>query len=420
MKIRVESPIDAEILWAWELFARDAGLQWESVQQGQDLLISEDPGADILLSRRFRELYCARVFNHEKVVPEEPLIRCKTGEPDHLSTAFYMVNAIQEYGSDRMDAYGRFPFEASYQYRFKAITENLVSDGFRQLFIEQKLGVWPDSPSNVFVSHDVDRVNHAWRENGKHALKKGRIDRFVGLAARQLLSKPDWCNTSEIIEINRAAVVPAVFFWIPVKSAAGDDPPEADYRLTDKHVQDSWWQIEHEPEYENGLHTSTQGTVTADIKLFPGPVRANRNHFLKYRLPEFFDELAAASVQVDCSLGWSSVIGFRNSYGHPFRPWSVGKRTTLDILEVPLHLMDTTFQHYKTGAESGPNAAQRQMVSFLNKHSQNATISLLWHNNSFAGGVYDGYRETYQNLLDTSRKLGIKAVGLDTLINKFG
>ena len=55
---------------------------------------------------------------------------------------------------------------------------------------------------------------------------------------------------------------------------------------------------------------------------------------------------ALAVLKVDCSLGFAETPGFRNSYGQPFLPYNLSEDRPYRFVEVPLNIMDGTFQRY--------------------------------------------------------------------------
>src|SRR5690242_17334244 len=47
-------------------------------------------------------------FDHRNFFKDDCLIRNQKGEPDYLSTIFYMINSLQEYNATDVDEIGRF------------------------------------------------------------------------------------------------------------------------------------------------------------------------------------------------------------------------------------------------------------------------------------------------------------------------
>ncbi len=438
LRVFINSPIAPEITWAWSLFARDFGLSWlaaaspEEVQGGGGIAISEEPGADIPLSAVFRKQFQSGVYRHEEVMPSEPLIRCADGREDYLSSVFYLVNSLQEYNHPARDEYGRFPYRASLQARFECAEENLTGEYFtalyRQLSSRCRLPEFHPRPSRIFLSHDIDRVYHAWKDDGKQELLNGRPDRFAGLLWRQLTGRPDWLNTQALLALDQSFSMPAVFFWIPRKARRGEMPPDADYRLNDRLVAEAMREIEQSPGYDLGMHASVNGELAAERKAFPFPVAINRQHFLRLRLPEHYDQVEAAGFSADASLGFSEHPGFRNSYSLPFQPWSVLRRAPHAFTEIPLHLMDASFHyHFPAPVQSSPSPikqrasfAREHGEQFLTRHATGSVLSLLWHNNFLTSGAFGPYRPVLGAWLNTCLRLGLKGISLQELLVQYG
>ena len=413
VRVRFDTPLAPEMAWAFGLFARDHGVAWQTVEAGEEVLISEDPGADVVLSTTFRERFEAGDLDAGDLFPDAPVLHAGNGRPDPLSTAFYHVNGLQEHDTDAADRYGRFPFEASLQARFGIAERNLIGELFADLQVALGVGHPATARSRLWVSHDIDLIHHAWKEEGKAALRRGRVDRFLAGAAREAVGRPDWANVEDLIELDRAHGFPATFFWLPRYSDRSADPPDADYRMDEPVVQTMYGAVEAADAYENGLHRSAHGRIDEEAAMLPAPVRANRNHFLRIRLPDHWEAVARAGLALDSSLAWAESPGFRNSYGRAFRPWSLSDRQAYRFLEMPFHLMDTTFAHYRgTGAAD----AVRTGSLFLEAHRTGCDIGLLWHNNAIGPRDSTGFAEAYSTLLKRAAELGFQPASVADLL----
>ena len=390
-KVRIDSPLEPEYIYTLNQVGRKYGMSFSSVTAGEDIFIDSN-----FLSKKFEEAYLAGDWDHRSIMEDEPAV-IESGKTDHLSTCFYLISCMQEIKSDVQDHYGRFPYNASLQRRFDCVEEDLVSSHF-EAFIKS-IGV--DSiqipelqTSSVFLSHDIDLVNHAWKEDGKYNLKKGRVDRFIGLLFRQFAGKPDWLNVKEIVDIEKSLNARSTFFWLPKKESSGNIP-NADYSIKDDRIRKAMdYVIAHDS--ENGLHRSPEANFDEEAEMIPGETIANRNHFLKLRLPKTFDELERSKLKFDSSLGFAEVIGFRNSFAYPYNPFNFETRTPYNFIELPLSIMDTTFKYYKN---TPTDKVFEKIISFLNKHQKGNVISILWHNNYFSHYKYKGYSEIYKELL---------------------
>lgn len=361
-----------------------------------EIVFDETNTASLPVAKEFyNSLLAEKKFSFRDYFHSEPLIRDINGNADLLATAFYLLNAFQEYGQDPQsaDAYGRFRYEASLQYHFGTIGKNEVQALF-DLFcretpalkgLEQK-----HQPTRFFLSHDIDSIHGALLEDGFWALKRGRLGFLFRLMMNAVLLRPDWKNMDLINRIHDEYSFTHAYFWIVNKATGEQGIKNADYtvRQVKKEIMSPGF---------HGLHKSSCAeSVASELQKMPVPVRYNRYHFLKYTLPSGWENLEETGIRLDASLGFAEHFGFRNSYGLPFRPFNIKKMEPFSFVEVPLHLMDRTFQQYM---KVPVQQTAGHIIDFIGQHPSDCILSLLWHNNFFAPGKYGGYFEEYKKVL---------------------
>ena len=77
-------------------------------------------------------------------------------------------------------------------------------------------------------------------------------------------------------------------------------------------------------------------------KVLKKEVNGYRNHYLRFKTPKTGDLLAEAVLSYDSTFGHHDCTGFRNGMCHPFSPYNLKTGKEIDILEIPLSIMDTT------------------------------------------------------------------------------
>ena len=100
----------------------------------------------------------------------------------------------------------------------------------------------------------------------------------------------------------------------------------------------------------------------------------------------------------DTTLAFAEHEGFRCGCSFPFRPYSLAEERPLDLVELPLAVMDGTLQepHYRGLAAAD---AERAAASVLARALRSGgAVSLLWHNNRFDRRVSRGYDKVYWRL----------------------
>ena len=90
--------------------------------------------------------------------------------------------------------------------------------------------------------------------------------------------------------------------------------------------------------------------------------------------------------------------GFRCGCSFPFRPYSLAEERPLDLVELPLAVMDGTLQepHYRGLAAADAELAAAAVLARALRSG--GAVSLLWHNNRFDKRVSRGYDKVYWRL----------------------
>ena len=297
----------------------------------------------------------------------------------------------EEYGRCERDRHDRFPY---YRSRHREIcapraSQVLIDNGFRCEY--------PGSqPFAICLTHDIDTVYRPLRSKGYEiakALKDGHLKR-AGNTFLQLRSKklPAW-NFKEIAELEESyGACSSFYFLAPEKGAR-----EYAYALEEVlgeicTLRDGGWEV--------GLHGGCEAYMNPERlqaekrrleKILGRQVVGYRNHYLKCRVPETWELLEKAGFRYDTTLGYSDCVGFRNGMCHPFRPFNLNTGREMDVLEIPLAVMDRTLLHYMG---LSPEQAWTQMEHLLATAERlHGVITVLWHNEFMLGTALRFYRK---------------------------
>lgn len=392
----------------------------------QNLLISPEEHADIRISRQVLKHLQANDFRINKFFEDEPLIKLENGVPDYLSSIFYLVNCLQEYQNQATDNLNRFPYTESIQNKFSISESDLVSDYAKRLIRENKslqnCGLIHDSPSRIFLSHDNDVFYGSLRFDGFHAIKAGRIDWLLSIVFREIFTQPLWMNMDFIMDIEDEHDVKSTFFWLvnkgPVRIPESNRIlRNADYNLYGNREQITYNKIE-ERGWHNGLHKSiSPESFDEETSKLPTRAIANRNHYLKFRLPNHFCDLEDSNLLMDSSLGFAEHPGWRNSFSQPFRPFLIEQKKEASFVEVPLAIMDTTFRTY---LKWKPERIENWVVDFIDNNKNGACFGVLWHNKFFTPYKFRGYLRIYKTIIKLMQENQIKSIQPQEIIDLYG
>lgn len=410
---QIESPLVQPYSWVLQELGRWAGFKATVVEEGGEVVVAEWGMADIQVSHFFRNHYVHGDFAHEVIFSKEPLHYCANGKPDYLSTCFYMLACLQEYTDFVPDRFGRFPYARSWQERFECVAENWVARYFSLILesvplLQEKVGL-PQRRSRVLLTHDIDTLRGAYTEQRKGLLKKMRIGTLLQLMWQHYFSQSDYSRLDKILAIEDEHDARSVFFWLTEQGRSRSGIEHADYGIEEPLVRQQLDLIRSRG-WENGLHKSAKrSTYAEEWEALQGHfgVFANRNHYLRLQIPNTFRQMETAGVQLDASLGFAEISGFRAGYGSAFQPFDAKTQKPFDFIEVPLLIMDTTFRYYR---KQDASAAGKHIIEILDNNKANATFSILWHNNYFFDRLEPGWLQVYKDVLVWMREHQVTSV----------
>ena len=107
-----------------------------------------------------------------------------------------------------------------------------------------------------------------------------------------------------------------------------------------------------------------------------------------------WDILNANEIKYDLTLGYPEMIGFRCGICYPFKVFDIKTKSKLELVEIPLIMMDVTLTNYmKINETKELNEIIVRVIDQVKKH--NGILNLIWHNNSY----YDYLGSSNEDLL---------------------
>ena len=127
-------------------------------------------------------------------------------------------------------------------------------------------------------------------------------------------------------------------------------------------------------------------------------IAGHRNHVLRFRVPDSWIAHEQAGFSYDATLGFADHEGFRGGNAFPFHPYHVGEERSMDLLEIPLALMDVTIHKYRR--LRGERAWEAISKVLEETRGVGGLATLLWHNDTFHDPDYPGCGRLYERSLD--------------------
>lgn len=305
----------------------------------------------------------------------------------------------EEYDPEVVDRFGRIPPNACGKQNF---FEPLVSRYLIERGCEYE---YPDGqPFAVCLTHDIDHIYQPPLEKvltAAVAFREGRFRNALQTILQIHNKRHPWCNLRTITEIEERYGARSSFFILAL------DPDDQDYTYDASDLESDLGEIADRG-WEIGLHggyrasTGLEGLLKDKQRLerFLGkPVVGYRAHNLRFKVPETWELLAEAGFRYDTTYGYAGRAGFRNGMCHPFQPFNLNTGRFIDIMELPLAIMDRTCLTYlQLDARATYDLAVRLIDTVAACHG---VLTILWHNTTMDGALVGVYEKILQYCSDS-------------------
>ena len=304
----------------------------------------------------------------------------------------------EEYSPRRLDQYECFLYADS---TYQNVLEPMVS----QYLIDNGFAI--DYPDNrqfaVCLTHDVDEIYPPFKHTLLSSLTCLKDLDFGGLKEQvfwELHGKeksPYW-NFREIMDLEEKYGACSSFYFL----ATDADIYRFRYAVEDLedelgHITDRGWEV--------GLHGGYYAYDNLKEillekkrleKVLGRNVTGYRNHYLRFKVPDTWEYLANAGFGYDTTFGYNEMVGFKNGMCHPFRPYNLRTDREVNILEIPLTLMDSTLFDLAKSYDEAWNLAKRLVDTVA---SCRGVLTLNWHSDSFHCPYKKRRPELYEKIL---------------------
>jgi hypothetical protein len=373
---------------------------------------------------------------------------------DLIASAFVLLAAWDEATSAERDAHGRFPYAASLFAahpvlelgrppvdEYLAVVRDVVGARLAEL------GHVPLDPPDwgegerfaLALTHDVDNVKRwtarGWLGAGKRtaaAVRSRELDRArfelggVGYALTRDLPRgedPYW-TFPELLRREDELGTSSTFYLIASHGHPTDGVQPAVYRRRTPALL----HLLRQARREIGLHGNHRDArdleaLTTDRAALAERAQATvagvRFHYLKCLYHETLPMLDEAGFDYDTSLAYAEREGWRCGFSFPFHPYDLARDRPLELVELPLALMDSTLQERRYRGLDAPQARAAATAVVERLRASGGGSAVLWHQNRFHPHVGRGYGDVYWHLLGWAREQGAALLPAGELVRRW-
>jgi len=348
---------------------------------------------------------------------------------DIIASSFLLLSGYQEYLIKNRDEYGRFPYEHSLQNKYDFTLLPIVNYYFDILKtaienaynVSLKIKLWDDKDFAVFVSHDIDLCETAWKEGSSWRLKRGDIITPFNLVFKKIFRNDAWFNFDDILEIENLLQIPSTYFFINQSSKKGK-MKNGDYNIFDKKFLKVFQNIKNQGSEiaihgSLGTHNNTKKFLN-EINLMPTHVEGNRFHYMFYDIDSTPENMEESGLKYDSTAGFAETIGFRSSFCLPYYLFDFQSNKPTSVLEIPLTFMDSSLrQNYMNLSKESIINYAKNIIGEIKKH--HGIFSINWHNNRFSDVKEPGWKDIFIEIIKLCKSENALFLTGKEIANKF-
>ncbi len=341
---------------------------------------------------------------------------------DIIASSFFMLSRWEETVNTTRDLHGRFPATASVAYKHGFLDRPIVDEYvlILQAWIKEIFPDWKyETPKfSVKLSHDIDSVQ-----------RYANFYRMSRVFAGDLLKRRNWkmaLNTAKdsiraikdpgqdphiqgidlLADLSEQYGFQSAFYFMSAQKSDKDGGYDLSSPIVKSRIEDLQ-RRGHEIGFHSGYYTYDNYERFAQEKTRIEKILGNgkiggRQHYLRFRAPDTWRIWEQNGMEYDSTLSYADHEGFRCGTCHPFHPWDLEKNRPMDILEIPLIVMDGTLRQYR---KLTPQEGEERILTLAQRcKNVNGVFTLLWHNTSLFGD-WKEWGDMYQRVLPKLAKL---------------
>ena len=332
---------------------------------------------------------------------------------DIFAASFYLISRYEEYLPHVKDVHGRYTAEQSLAFKYRFL-EKPVVDIWAYKMLETIKEKYPDynyqhREYNYISTVDIDNA-FAYKHKSFVRTVGGFLNDLVHFrlinvwnrfAVTFNIKRDPFDTFQKILSIRKEKKIRTIFFFLIGDYTTFDTNVSASktkYRLLIKEMVD-YARVGLHPSY---FTMNNMPLLKKEKERLEGiinmPIKRSRQHYLRFSLPETYQNLIDLEVEEDYSMGYASNVGFRASTCTPFYFYDLDFEIQTPLKIFPFALMDTTLNDYM---KLTPRQSLGKIRDLRNEvKAVNGTLITLFHNESLSD--YDrwkGWKRLYDSMI---------------------
>jgi len=332
---------------------------------------------------------------------------------DIFAASFYLLSRYEEYLPHFRDVHERFTAEQSLAFKYRFLEKPLV-DVWAYKLLKKLKEKFPDyaykTRTYQYVSTiDIDNA-FAYKHKSLVRTFGAFIKDFFSFKLRNFWDrfavitniKKDPYNTFELIlRLKKQYKINTTFFFLVADYTTFDtnvSPSKNQFKLLIKTMVD-YADVGLHPSYFSMQNETILKKEKERLEAITNmPMVKSRQHYLRFSLPETYQNLIDLEIKEDYSMGYASHVGFRASTCTPFYFYDLDFEIQTPLKIIPFALMDTTLNDYMGLTPRQSLGKIRELKNEV--EAVNGMFVTLFHNESLSNYLrWKGWSKVYESML---------------------
>lgn len=332
---------------------------------------------------------------------------------DIFAASFYLITRYEEHLPHVKDFHGRFTAEQSMAFKHGFLEKPIV-DIWAYKFLAILKEKFPEygyqNRDYTYISTmDIDNV-FAYKHKSlvrtvggffNDLFKFKLLEVWNRVAVIWNLKHDPFDTFDKILRLKKEHNIKTIFFFLVGDYSTFDTNVSASrnqYKLLIKRMVD-YARVGLHPSYftmQNAALLKKEKERLENITNMP--IKKSRQHYLRFSLPETYQNLIDLEIEEDYSMGYASHVGFRAGTCTPFYFYDLDFEIQTPLKVFSFALMDTTLNDYM---RLTPKQSLGRIRDLKNEvQAVNGTFITLFHNENLSDYLrWKGWKRLYESML---------------------
>lgn len=335
---------------------------------------------------------------------------------DLIASAFYFLSLMEEDLPHKSEEHYRFLAQhgrLSSKFASLPIINSYMQVLFKSVrYLHDKMNLpmvqkwyWPDGKDfAVCLTHDIDFL-----KPGRLYLSLLPIKRFLHLDFRGTINAlKRWPSLisgrpinpweyKKVVDIENGLGVKSTFFFMTGGRSKHDYPYNIEKMGEElAELKNTGFELGLHGSYDSYKNKEMLEEERRKLEKIVGKVIGGRQHYLRFDKDTWVKQ-ENAGFTYDTTLSYADTPGFRGGLAYPFSPLNRDAGKKMNILEIPLTLMDKTLSDHMKMDINEAWGAIKNIIKTVEGY--NGLMTLLWHNERFDDVAFPGWGELYKKII---------------------